>query len=235
MSRLGSSSNLFGNLYRDDRDRTTSVFNQNPTGRAGQAASFAAAQQSALDKQNRQRQEAIAAATAQQQAVGQEATAAQQRQETARTEAFREQEFKLAEAKFQNQKAVELQQLEEQKRAAAAQNAFQRNQQSQQRSVQPASTQAQRAQGGDSMAQAAQNHTARLRGNLSPYPNQLTPGGYSMEMTLGARGNGMQQQQALAGLNQNRAGLGYQPVNQQTLSRFGNGASYNIAASQRRG
>ena len=43
MSRLGSSSNLFGNLYRDDIDRTTSVFNQNPTGRAGQAASFVAA------------------------------------------------------------------------------------------------------------------------------------------------------------------------------------------------
>ena len=159
MSRLGSASNLFGNLYRDDRDRTTSVFNQNPTGRAGQAASFAAAQQSELDKQNRQRQEAIAAATAQQQAVSQEATAAQQRQETARTEAFREQEFKLAEAKFQNQKAVELQQVEEQKRAAFAQNAFQQNQQ---RSVQPSSTQAQRAQGGERSTQCLTPETLKL-------------------------------------------------------------------------
>lgn len=127
MSRL-SSSNLFGNLYDPDRNKTSAVFNQNPTGRSGQASSFAAAQQAARDKESRQRQEAMAAAEAQNQAVIQEAQAADQRREQAQAQAFREQEFKLQEARFNNDKAVDAQKLEEARRAAAATEAFQQNQ-----------------------------------------------------------------------------------------------------------
>ena len=180
MSRLSSSSNLFGSLYDPDRNRTSSVFNQNPTGRAGQAASFAAAQQAERDKQVRQRQEAMAAAEAQNQAVMQEASAAAQRREQARQEALQEQELKLRQAQFDNQRAVEAQQLEEQKRAAAATQAFQQNQT---RLSQPSSNQAQyqRALGGDNMAKSMQNHNARLRGQLSPFPELNTAAGNAME------------------------------------------------------
>lgn len=128
MSRIGSG-NLFGSLYDPDKRRINAVFNQNPTGQAGQATSFAAAQQSQRDQQARQLAEAQAAAQQQQQQIAAEATAAQQRQQDARQTAMQEQDFKLRQAQFENQRAIEQQQLEESKRAAYAQEAARQNQQ----------------------------------------------------------------------------------------------------------
>lgn len=232
MSRL---SNRYGSLYDPDRNRgVNSVFNQAPTGVGGQAASFAAAQESERAKQAEQLRAAQAAAQAQQQAVAQEAEAARQRQQDARQTAQTEQEFKLRQAQFENERAIETAKLAESKRAAAATEAYRANQQNGNR-LSSKDAQLQRALGGSNMAQAAQNHNARLQGNLSPFPNQLTPGAYSMENTLVARGGGLQQQQALSNLNQNRVGLGYQPVTQQHLKQWGNGASYNLSAGRSRG
>lgn len=125
MSRL---SGLFGGLYRDDRyNRGNTVTNQ-VTGPAGQAASFAAAQESERARQAQQLAEAQAAANQQQQAIAAEATAAQQRQTDARNQATQEQELKLREAQFQNDRAIETQKLAESKRAALATEAYRQNQ-----------------------------------------------------------------------------------------------------------
>jgi len=231
MSRLGGI-NLFGSLYDPEKNRrVTQVFNQNPTGRAGQAASFAAAQEAERQRQQQQAAAAQAAAQQQQQQVQQEAQAAQQRQEAARQQALQEQEFKLREAQFNNDRAVQAQQLEEQKRAARATEAAQQNQQRAARGT-SAQQQMQRALGGSNMAQSMQNHNARLKGQLSPFPNQLTPGAYSREIT-GAAKRGTSG--ALQALNQNRTGLGYRPISQQHLNQWGNGASYNLSASRSTG
>ena len=130
MSRLG---NLFGSLYDPTKQRrVNSVVNANPTGIAGQAASFAAAQQAEQQRQAQRLQEAQAAANQQQQAVEAEAAAARQRQEQARSTALQEQEFKLRQQQFENDRAIQQQELEEQKRAARAQEAFRQGQQAQQ-------------------------------------------------------------------------------------------------------
>jgi len=232
MSRL---SNLFGSLYDPTRQRQVNrVVNQAPTGIAGQAASFAAAQQAEQQRQAQRAAEAQAAAQQQQQQIRQEAEAARQRQEQARQTAMQEQEFKLRQAQFENDRAIQAQQLEEQKRAARAQEAARQNQQRISRGT-ANQQQYQRALGGSSMAQSMQNHNARLRGQLSPFPNLLTPGSYSQELTQVAGGNGQQSSQALQLLNKNRVGLGYQPLSKGRLSQWGNGASYNLSASRSRG
>lgn len=233
MSRL--SGGLFGSLYDPERNRrTTSVFNQQPTGVGGQAASFAAAQEAERARQAQQLAAAQAAAQQQQQAVAAEAAAAQQRQEQARATAQQEQEFKLRQAQFENEKAIEAQRLAESKRAANATEAARQNQQRLAKGT-ASQQQYQRALGGSSMAQSGVNHSARLKGQLSPFSNLLTPGAYSQELSMVARGNGPQSGQALQGLNQNRTGLGYKPISKNRLSRWGNGASYNIAATKNRG
>lgn len=227
MSRIGSN-NLFGSLYDPDKARINAVFNQNPTGQAGQAASFAAAQQSERDKQARQTQQAQQDAIQQQQQVASEATAAQSRYEQAQQQAQQEQQFKLQEAQFNNTRTIQAQQLAEQKRAASAQEAYYQNQQ---RAQQPSNSQAQyqRALGGNNFAASSQNHSAALRGQLAPFPNQLTPGAYSTQLTLAAQ-RGVPG--AMEGLNQNRVALGYKPLTQESLKRWGNGGSYNLSSSR---
>ena len=179
MSRL--SGGLFGSLYDPERNRrTTSVFNQQPTGVGGQAASFAAAQEAERARQAQQLAAAQAAAQQQQQQVASEAAAAQQRQEQARATAQQEQEFKLRQAQFDNERAIEAQKLAESKRAANATEAARQNQQ---RLSQGTSAQQrmQRAQGGSSMAQSMVNHNARLKGQVSPFPELNSAWANSME------------------------------------------------------
>jgi hypothetical protein len=179
MSRIGAG-NLFGSLYDPNRDRINAVFNQNPTGQAGQATAFAAAQAAQKQKQQQQLAAAQAAAQQQQQQIQAEASSAQQRQEQARQTAMQEQEFKLRQAQFENDRATQAQQLAEQKRASYAQEAARQNQQ---RAAQGTSNQQQyaRAVGGDSMAKSMQNHNARLRGQLSPFPELNTNAGNARE------------------------------------------------------
>jgi len=179
MARL--SGGLFGSLYDPERNRrTTSVFNQQPTGVGGQAASFAAAQESERARQAQQLAAAQAAAQQQQQQVASEAAAAQQRQEQARATAQQEQEFKLRQAQFENDKAIQAQQLVESKRAANATEAARQNQQRLSRGT-ANQQQYQRAVGGSNMAKSMQNHNARLKGQISPFPELNTAWSNSME------------------------------------------------------
>lgn len=231
MSRL-SGVGLFGSLYDPERNRrVTQVFNQNPTGRAGQAASFAAAQEAERQRQQQQLQAAQDAARQQQQQVKQEAEAAQQRQEAARQQALQEQEFKLRQAQFNNDRAIQQQQLEEQKRAARAQEAARQNQERAARGTNR-QQQYQRAVGGNNASKAMVNHNARLKGQLPLFPEMSTPGTYSRDITFAAK-NGVSG--AMDALNQNRTQLGYRPISPSHLKQWGNGASYNLSATRSSG
>lgn len=202
MSRIGSG-NLFGSLYDPDKRRINAVFNQNPTGQAGQATSFAAAQQSQKDQQARQLAEAQAAAQQQQQQIAAEATAAQQRQQDARQTAMQEQDFKLRQAQFENQRAIEQQQLEESKRASYAQEAARQNQQQASRQV----------------ARGANPLNELQFGSLTSNANNNAPmGSKPGNILMAGRQPGQMLHQQL-GLSSARAGSAYNQANAGRLSR----------------
>lgn len=162
MSRLNSRF-LYGSTFDPNANRAGSVFAQNPTGIAGQAASFAAAQQSQQQTQAQREADARAAAIAQQQQVAQEATAAQQRDERARAESLSEQQTRLEQARFDQQLALQEQQNREQL-------AFQSNQQSYQ---QQQSMAAKRAQQQAELAPIRQQEYSQYGGGSPIFTNSL--------------------------------------------------------------
>lgn len=127
MSRLNSRF-LYGSTYDPNARQAGSVFSQNPTGIAGQAASFAAAQQSQQATQAQREADARNAAIAQQQQIAQEAAAAQQRDEQARSQALSEEQARLEQARFEQQLALTEQQNREQLAFQANQQSYQQNQ-----------------------------------------------------------------------------------------------------------
>ena len=127
MSRLNSRF-LYGSTYDPNARQAGSVFAQNPTGIAGQAASFAAAQQSQQATQAQREADARNAAIAQQQQIAREAAAAQQRDEQARSQALSEEQARLEQARFEQQLALTEQQNREQLAFQANQQSYQQNQ-----------------------------------------------------------------------------------------------------------
>jgi flagellar biosynthesis GTPase FlhF len=162
MSRLNSRF-LYGSTFDPNANRAGSVFAQNPTGIAGQAASFAAAQQSQQQTQAQREADARAAAIAQQQQVAQEATAAQQRDERARAESLSEQQTRLEQARFEQQLALQEQQNREQL-------AFQSNQQQYQ---QQQSMAAKRAQQQAELAPIRQQEYSQYGGGSPIFTNDF--------------------------------------------------------------
>jgi hypothetical protein len=127
MSRLNSRF-LYGSTYDPNANRAGSVFAQNPTGIAGQAASFAGSEQARIQQQAQREADARNAATAQQQQIAQEAAAAQQRDEQARAGALSEEQARLEQARFEQQLALTEQQNREQLNFQASQQSYQQNQ-----------------------------------------------------------------------------------------------------------